>query len=587
MSQTSNAFLVNNLRDSAVIGNGRTVFFVKKTGSIDFACAPDFDSPSVFSSSINPEKGGSFSYKSEQEEFRQWAYRDETAVLETLATTQDSAYMVSDFMDFPSAERAGKSRLYRLFECTRGTIQITATIRPAFDDARSVGAHEISSTLFRFVTQVYSMEGRYDGPAAEWRAIDGGVEISFELSDGEAASLVIEVGERSAAATLPVVAEVRQALERTAGEWRGWSAMCEYRSDNRSDVVRSAIVLKLLSFAPTGAILKAPTMGLAGDERFANLFDAASIVKFLTRLGYREEARAYMLFLRARYNEKRNPTEPWKASYPIRGGAFPPAELARNEHVGAPLVLAGEVLSAALIYLETQGKNIAESEWNDWKEIVTVTAQFVTERWREKEAAPDVYSKAMAWVALESAMKLAGFLEIFDARVLLKWRTVKEEIRDEVRKSGLNPATRAFTADFGKTEMDSVLLRLPFYGFIQANDPSMLATTARIMSDLTQRNWVHRQPDAIAPGGRREPAIVSRSFDLIRILSLEGHLEEALKACEALRAGANDLGLFAESLDAGSEEMSGCFPSLAAHLSHGLALLQCADVKKSQRAKKA
>jgi alpha,alpha-trehalase len=405
------------------------------------------------------------------------------------------------------------------------------------------------------------------------------------------------------AATSPrALAERLQATEQY---WLRWSDRCTYHGPYRDAVLRSALVLKLLTYEPTGAVVAAPTTSLPEeiggvrnwDYRFTWMRDSALILYALLTIGYHEEAADFFEFLAATH--KSHADQPPQIMYTIDGTKhLPERELthlagyrgSRPVRIGNgaaqqhQLDIFGEVLAAASLYYRgaRQERPVTAGTWQLLCNFVNQAAG----RWQEPghgiwevrgETALFLYSRLMYWVAVDRGLKLAETYHL-DAP-LDKWRSVRTQIRDAILAKGIDPDRQVFTQAFGSQALDAAALMIPQTGFLPATDPRLERTVAAVKSDLTKNGLVYRYRNADSlPGG--EGTFTLCTFWLVSALALDGKLDEAQDLFERTVAYANDLGLMSEEINPETGEMLGNFPQGFTHL----ALIQAAvNVAKAEQ----
>jgi len=382
--------------------------------------------------------------------------------------------------------------------------------------------------------------------------------------------------------------EVTTRIDRTVEFWRDWSARCTYQGPYREQVLRSALVLKGLTNAPTGAIVAAPTTSLPErlggprnwDYRYSWLRDAAMNLYALFTLGYTEEAHAFMGWVERTTAGR---AEDLQLMYGVGGERLlPELELAgldgyrgsRPVRVGNAaagqfqLDVYGYLLDTAWLY-HRHGGAITATFW----ELLAGAVEEVARRWTEPDdgiwevrGGPRhfVSSKVMAWVTVDRAIRLARIHGL--PADLDRWTGLRRAIRDRVERDGVDPATGAFTQAFGSQLLDAANLLLPLVRFLPADDPRIRATVERTAREVAPHGLVHRYlgADDGLPGG--EASFVICSFWLVDNLALAGQTDRATALFERLLGHANDLGLLAEEVDPRSDELLGNFPQAFSHV---------------------
>jgi alpha,alpha-trehalase len=449
-------------------------------------------------------------------------------------------------------------------------------------------------------------------PRLEMRADDLGVvyggpdalviqsDLSIEKTDlcGCSGTSVLQAGQeagvvltRQAAHELEAVRiepiKIEERVEATKRFWREWSDRCSYQGPYREQVVRSALVLKALTNAPTGAIVAAPTTSLPEeiggvrnwDYRYTWLRDAALNIYALFTLGYTDEAHAFMAWLKRTTagrvadlqtlygvggerlmmeNELRD-LEGYRGSAPVRIG---------NQAAGQfQLDIYGELLDTAWLY-HRHGGDVDAVFWDFLRDAVDAVAQCWTDPdhgiWEVRcEPMHLVSSKVMAWVAVDRGIRLARALDL--PADLGRWRALREEIRRRIESEGVDEKTGAFVRAFGSAGLDASNLLIPLVRFLPADDSRVRATMERISKELTTDCLVYRYRDDDGLPGK-EGAFLICSFWLVDNLALAGEVDRACELFERLMGYANDVGLLSEEVDPNTGELLGNFPQAFSHV---------------------
>lgn len=579
------------LRDYGIIGNLHTVALVGVDGSIDWYCHPNFDSPSIFAAILDGSKGGHFRISTQSYATRSQFYLPDTNVLITRFLTREGVGEVTDYM--PIAQGKGevqRHRIVRQVEAVRGNVPFELECVPAFDYARK--SHE---------TKLGEAGAQFFGPAAgltlagfvPLRAAGNGVEADFRLKEGESAAFVLE-----GAGAPRAIDEVRmsppdidETFRETVAYWRHWIASCTYRGRWREMVNRSALVLKLLTSAPTGAVVAAPTTSLPEevsgernwDYRYTWIRDAASTVYALLGIGFTGEASAFMTWLSERITGQRT-SGPLKPVYRIDGSEALKEEVldhlegyrgSRPVRIGnaaseqAQLDIYGALMDAVFLYND-HGTPISYDLWVDLRRML----DWVCDHWREPDqgiwetrgpAQEFVHSKMMCWVAMDRGIRLAekrGFPGSVD-----RWKAARDTIYEEIMAKGWSSKRQAFVQAYGSEALDASALLMPLVLFMSPTDPRVLKTIAAIQRDLASDHLVLRYRARDSPDGLRgeEGTFSLCSFWLVQALTRAGRLEEARILFERMLGYANSLGLYAEEIGRRGEAL-GNFPQAFTHL---------------------
>ena len=582
------------ISDYALIGDCRSAGLVSRDGSLDWLCLPRFDSPSVFAALLDARKGGRFCIRPVGEYSSERRYLANTNVLETVFRTPTGACVLRDLMSVSSEEdkRAHltpEHEVLRELEGLEGEVEIEILYEPRPDYGRVRPLLEQWGPL--------GLRCEIDGTSLTLRS-----ELPLELTDGDRSArgfVRIRSGEQKylsftysmeAPAVIPLLGEAaRGRIERTVSWWQEWANRCTYEGPYRDAVVRSALALKLMTYAPSGALVAAPTTSLPEalggvrnwDYRYCWLRDASFTLRALFTLGYREEAEAYIgwllhatrltwpelqvlydVFGEARLPERElTHLEGYAGSRPVRIGNDAQGQLQLDVY--------GEVINGAARFLD-RGGHVDR----DTSRMLDGLGRTVCKRWREPDEGiwegrsgrfHNTHSKVLCWVALDRLIKMheAGYLDI-SADL---FRANRDEIRKEIEAHGYNERIGSYTRTFDSDEMDASLLTLPLYGYIEGTHPQMLSTCTRIHEKLARDGLVYRYEtstdDGLPPG---EGAFGICSFWAVECVARGGNVGAAARTFEQLLAYASDVGLFAEEIDQDSGAALGNFPQAFTHI---------------------
>jgi GH15 family glucan-1,4-alpha-glucosidase len=584
------------IAEHGLIGDLQTAALVTTDGTVDWWCCPRFDSPSVFASLLDHDHGGQCRIGPEGDGYvARQLYFPDTAILITRFMTPDGVGEVIDFMPVEDPHTASdRHRLVRVVRCVRGEMRFVFECAPRFDYGRQ--AHELELTdegaVFHTPTQQLTVHGA--GQRAMER--DGNdLRGALTVRAGQAGGLVLE----SAAPGPPRRTDPEELLglfEETARFWRGWLARSTYRGRWREQVDRSAITLKLLTYAPSGALVAAATAGLPEqvggernwDYRFTWVRDGSFSIHALLGLGFTEEAEAFLRWLNDRVAEQAGQAEgsgPLKIMYRIDGsselaeetldhwegyGGSKPVRIGNGAADQLQLDIYGEALDS--IYLADQhGLQVGQPGWVKLAQIT----DWLCDHWDQ----PDegvwetrggrqnfTYGRLMCWVALDRMVRLAR--EHGRPADLDRWIGERDRIYAQIMEHGWNPKRRAFT-QHDKTEvLDASLLMMPLTGFVAPSDPMWLSTLDAMDGELVSDSLVYRYDPAASPDGLRghEGTFSICTFWYVDALARSGRLEQARLTFEKMFTYANHLGLFAEEIGQTGEQL-GNFPQAFTHLS--------------------
>jgi GH15 family glucan-1,4-alpha-glucosidase len=578
------------IENYGVIGDLQTVALVGMNGSIDFMCFPHFDSPSIFAALLDDKKGGCFQLAPIlRGEHRKQIYFPDTNMLLTRFLSADGVAEVSDFMPIKAEGRA--HHLVRRAKAVRGELSFRMICAPAFDYGRAGHKVEAKRGEVLFTSEAADRLALRLRTSLPVRIENGAVIAEFKLAAGETAAFVLEnAGESQGAAADPdyVVA----AFKETMNFWRRWVRKSSYKGRWREMVNRSALTLKLLTYAPTGALVAAPTFGLPEeiggernwDYRFTWIRDASFTVYGLMRLGYTEEAAAFMSWIEDRCHDCSSDGalqimygldgrrelieetllhwEGYAGSSPVRIGNGAAGQL--------QLDIYGELMDSVYIYNKF-GEPIS---YDLWQSLVRVT-DWLCANWQQPDEGiwevrggrrEFLYSRLMAWVAVDRAVRLS--LKRSFPAPLDRWIRVRDEIYTDIYRNFWNADLHSFVQYKGAQTVDASTLLMPLVKFSGPTDPRWLSTLGAIENSLVEDSLVYRYNigDSTADGlSGKEGTFNMCSFWFVECLSRAGDLEKARFFFEKAIGYANHLGLYSEELGPSGEHL-GNFPQAFTHL---------------------
>lgn len=576
-----------------LIGDLHTVALVGTDGAIDWCCFPRFDSPSIFAAILDDKKGGRFKIAPVEHGTQRQLYLPETNVLLTRFLNDHGVGEITDFMpvecDAPG-QHPKRHQIIRMVSVTRGKIRFRLECAPAFNYGRD--RHKAEA---RRHGVVFRAPGMAIGLVSEMPLSVSGdaAAAEFDLNAGESATFCLEYLEQDGEEGLMTVPQsCAAALEETVAYWRRWIGQCRYSGRWREMVQRSALTLKLLTYAPTGAIVAAPTASLPEhiggvrnwDYRFTWVRDAAFTIYALLRLGFTSEAGRFMDWLNARCHEL-NADGSLQPLYRIDGGhEIPEEELTHLEgylssrpvRIGnaaaaqVQLDIYGALMDAAYLY-NKHGSPISYDLWRNLARLL----DYVCDNWERPDdgiwevrggAQPFVYSKVMCWVALDRGIRLADKRGFPADRT--RWIATRDRIYTHVMTHGWNRDMQSFVQTDGGSEVDASTLIMPLVFFVSPTDPRMASTLERIMGDLVSDSLVHRyrQKEAAPDGLPGEEGTFNLcTFWLVEALTRAGRLAEARLTFEKMLSFANHLGLYGEELSLTGRHL-GNFPQAFTHI---------------------
>ena len=583
------------IADYGLISDMHSCALVSKTGSVDWCCMPRFDSPSIFGRLLDWDNGGYFEITTLDTRSVRRRYLLETNVLETTFETDTGSATLTDFMpvhqhtdSMEPRDESPDQQVVRILECTSGTVNITVACFPRFEYGTIVPHAHLSSPNTGFAHGgANAITFWCSFPLQE---VDDGFYSEGELRTGQKMSAVVGYEWRfSHQVEARDEGELADSLAKTIRFWQEWSSICTYQGRYRDYVLRSALTLKALTYAPSGGLVAAPTTSLPEavggsrnwDYRFTWIRDASFALYGLFILGYTAEARAFKDWLewstagRARDlqlmyglgGEKRL-TEieipeimGYRLSRPVRIG--------NGAYSQFQLDVYGEIMDSAHLYRRFVG----EFDTNYWEYLLRVV-RYVIDHWREPDEGiwesragrqQFVFSKVWCWVALDRAIKAARALDLpGDVKM---WRKVRSEIREDILSKGFNSERGAFVQAYGSQALDAANLMFPLVGFIKVDDPRMVSTIRAVEYELTSsEGFLYRYRGFDDGLGGDEGIFVICTFWLVDNLILLGEMHRARQLFEKLIAHTNDLGLLSEQLDPNTGEMLGNFPQAFSHL---------------------
>ncbi|MEJ5914458.1 glycoside hydrolase family 15 protein [Pseudokineococcus sp. 1T1Z-3] len=575
------------IEEHGVIGDLRTVALVGTDGTVDWYCPGRFDAPSLFASLLDAERGGFFSLAARTSSRPKQLYLPDTNILLTRYLTRDSVGEVTDFMVPETRDlTAARDLLVRQVTSVRGRTGFRLVCRPAFDYGRvphDVGLVDGVGAVFTSPAGAFVLRT----PVPLRVTDDGrGVEGVFDVDEGESVDVVLEWrGE-----VRPLQAgEVDALLTRTSEYWHRWVATSRYRGRWREMVQRSALTLKLLVYHPTGALVAAPTTSLPEqlggarnwDYRYAWLRDAAFTVYGLMRLGFLDEATAFMDWVQKRCDEA-SVEKDVSIMYSIDGDPDLPESVlehfegyrgSRPVRVGNSAVdqrqidVYGEVMDS--VYLYNRRVPISYDLWT----ALGKRLDWLADHWQEPdEGVWEVrgprqrftYSALMTWVAYERALRVARDRGL--PAPTEKWRKIANKAHRFVQEDCWDPELRAYVMHPGSRSLDASLLVMPLVKFAGPTDPRFLSTLDRIGEELVSDSLVSRYAITGHDGLEGEEGTFNLcSFWYVEALTRAGRLTEARIVFEKMLTYSNHLGLYAEEIGPSGEAL-GNFPQAFTHL---------------------
>ena len=580
----------------AAIGDGRTVALVAKDGSIDWLALPELDSPSVFGAVLDAERGGRFVVQPDLAYTVERRYLPGTNLLESVFSTSRGSVRVTDAMTIPDGALGPLRELTRSVEAVEGSVPMSWSVEPRF------GYTAASTKLgWRAGTPV-AAAGNDALAVCSFEAgppelAEGVIRGRFEAREGERALLAI-CSAHGEPLVIPTRGELEARLERTAAAWRVWSDDLSYSGPWRDAVIRSALALKLLVYAPSGALAAAATTSLPEevggernwDYRFSWVRDSVFMLNVFMELSCAPEARAYFWWLM----HASQLTQPQvRVLYRLDGGAHAPERtLALDGYAGSRPVRVGNA-AATQRQLDTYGE-LLQTAWlyantghridRDIGRRLAEVADLICGIWREPDAgiwevrsevSHFTQSKMMCWIALDRAADLAG-RSLIPARNAERWRAEADAVREFVETHCFSEEKRTYVRSAGSDELDASLLLGVLFSYGDERSERWASTIKAIGRDLAHGPFVHRYTGDDGLQGS-EGAFLACSFWLVEALARTGRVPEAVERMEDLVALANDVGLYAEEIDPATGAFLGNIPQGLSHLALVSAALAIAE----------
>jgi GH15 family glucan-1,4-alpha-glucosidase len=582
---------MNAIQDYGAIGDGRSAALVGRDGSIDWLCWPRFDSPSIFGAILDPAAGRwriapVAPFQTERH------YIKDTNVLQTRFDTGAGRLVLTDLMPVASEEEKDRvlmpeREILRLIECERGEVEIEWSFepRPGYG-LRPVNLRPAGQMGIRAETDAGLLTLRTDLPVE--LTADGGVGGRARLSAGDAAHASLTFAAEGPAVLPPLGEWSRAAVARTVDWWQAWASRARYDGPCRETVIRSALILKLMVYAPSGAVIAAPTTSLPEriggplnwDYRFCWLRDASLTARALFGLGYPDEAHAFVNWLlqatrltqpelHVLYDVHGNKPGPERILDRLAGyGGSRPVRIGNAAVEQRQLDVYGEVIDAVIHFVREGGTLDRDTE-----RLLSAFGEYVCRHWDEPDEGiweprtgrkDNTHSRVLCWTALDGLLQLYGQGHLRGAPAG-RFQENRELIRRQVEARAWNPALESYVAQLDGDRLDATLLLLAWYGFEAAGSDRMRRTYQRVRERLGAGDvLLYRYRDGPSPG---EGAFGICSFWGAEYLALGGGtVDEAHSLFQRLCGYANDVGLFAEQIDPATGAALGNFPQAFTHV---------------------
>jgi GH15 family glucan-1,4-alpha-glucosidase len=570
------------IADYGVIGNCHTAALISRDGSIDWLCLPRFDSSSLFARILDLKRGGFWKIQPTAPFISSHQYVDTTNVLKTVFTCDSGKVQVLDFMEVVDSHQAQQlhppGRLIRIVEGLEDSVELICVCAPRPGYARDIPQFQASGREATFD------QFRVEAPL-DWQvdADQSALICRITLHAGDRLAFTLSTQTSPTPHTDPY-----DALESAIAFWQSWATQCTYRGRYRDDVIRSALVLKLMTYAPSGAIVAAPTTSLPEeiggernwDYRYTWVRDASFTLYALLLAGYFDNERPFFDWLERTIHVEKTGIkilypitsegqmveqtldylQGYRDSRPVRIG---------NQAVGqVQLDVYGEALNA-IHFAWKAGKYNPTELWDDIHPML----DWITEHWQEPDSGiwevrggkrHFVYGKAMLSIALGCGVDMAKSLHL--PGDIDRWQQERDTIRAEVLDKGWSETLQAFKQSYEDDTLDAANLLLPVMGFIDGTDPRMLSTIDATIDHLVSNGLCYRYRSAPEGVKGKESSFVLCTFWLINALILADRTDEAAAWFEQMLSRSTSLGLFAEEIDPKSGEHLGNFPQAFSHI---------------------
>ncbi|HVW78216.1 MAG TPA: glycoside hydrolase family 15 protein [Alloacidobacterium sp.] len=581
------------IENYGVIGNMRSTALVSTQGSIDFFCFPNFDSPTVFASLLNPDRGGTFCIEADLENLRtKQLYLPDTNILLTRFLSDSGVAEITDFMPILAGKKGEiyAHQIIRMVRVIKGEVQFRMRCAPRFNYARSGHRIEAEETCIRFEPECTDCPTMALHATVPLSLHNGDAIATFTIKSGETATFTF--GEAAPDVKILDPEKIEDHFAQTARYWREWIGRSNYSGRWREMVNRSALVLKMFSSQEYGSLVAAATFGVPErmggernwDYRYTWLRDSAFSLYAFIRLGFLEEARNFTDWLHDRLHDDAE-HGPLQVMYRINGDQeldevilenFSGFANSRPVRVGnaaskqLQLDIYGELMDA--IYLSNKyGDGIS---YDDWAGVQRILAWLAKNWQREDEGIWEVrggrkkflHSRLMCWVAFDRAIRLGRKRSL--PGPIGEWLKIRDEISDDIFHSFWDDSLKAFVQYQGSNCLDASALLMPLMRFISPVDPRWLSTMEAIEKTLTEDSLVYRydtRNNSVDGLRGAEGSFTACSFWFIEALARSHQLEKARLLFDKMLGYANHLGLYSEELGSSGQHL-GNFPQAFTHL---------------------
>lgn len=572
--------------DYGVIGNGKTAALISKRGSIDWLCFPSFDSPSVFTKILDNEIGGSFAIEVADDYQIIQKYIKGTNILSTIFTSKEGSFELLDFMPRYRTQDTDyyiPPEIYRYIKHLDGKPQFKVKYNPVMNYAKETAIHKKFPELIKTYSCEDKRENMYLYSSLNFDAILNEEEIILEKDE----FFLLAYHQK----LVPIdIERVNLEYQRTKVYWLNWNNRSRKFYQYNEAISRSLLILKLMSYQNTGAVMAALTTSIPEtigevrnwDYRFCWIRDASMSMETLLSMGHRSAARRFMGFIKRILRSK---SDSFQIMYGIDGSRVLKEEVLPHlaGYAGSKPVRVGNAAynqkqNDSLGYLMNVIYNYylhfpgTLDEIEEMWEIVKTIVKTIFAEWKNTDQSiwefrniekHFVFSKVMCWVAMDRAVSIASFLG--KTNYEKEWKEEADNIKKDILIHGWNKDIQSFTQSYGSSDVDSSLLLMEQYGFIEANDEKYVKTVKRIKKELMYEGLMYRYKNS-DDFGQPSSSFTICTFWLVRALYVIGEKKEAQAIFDKLLSYSNHLGLFSEDLDFKTKHQLGNFPQAYSHL---------------------
>lgn len=569
-----------------VVGNCRSAALISEKGSIEWFCFPDFDSPSIFSKILDDEKGGEFNFVVSNKYSITQKYVENTNILSTLFTSEEGSFEVIDFMPRYKLDDANHylpPEIYRYIKLLSGKPTFRVNYNPKMKYAEKEVVHSIQKRCIRTHSVNDILDCVYLYSSIQFALILGKKEIVLENDQ------FILLSNNQKLITIDID-RVSLEYNRTKVYWLNWVNRSKKFKTHNALITRSMLVLKLMSYQPSGAVLAALTTSIPEtigevrnwDYRFCWLRDASMSIETLLDMGHDESARRFIVFIKGILKTKE---DKFQIMYGIRGERIlheeelshlagyensKPVRIGNAAYFQKQNDVYGYLMNVIYQYYKFFPGTLDEIE--DIWEVVRNIIRAVIADWEK----PDngiweirntdkhfVFSKVMCWVTLDRGIKIAQLLHMKE--YVKKWKKEADRIKKDILENGWNEQMQSFTQTYHETDLDASLLLMEEYGFISGTDERYIKTVQAIKKELFYKGLMYRYLNA-DDFGRLSSSFTICTFWLIKALYVTGEKDEASEIFDKIVGYSNHLGLYSEDLDFETKRQLGNFPQAYSHL---------------------